>query len=131
VLVRRDEEPGGAACGVENGLVLLRVNDLYDEVDDVPGRAKLPGVALRAEDAQQVLERVAKPFAGTVASYSISFNTGESGYLHATEGTITITFPEGTHVPSSMSNITVNGTPANATSSGRSVSIVTPVIIQN
>ena len=61
VLVGRDEEPGRAACRVEHHVVLLRVHDGDDEVDDVPRRAELPGVPLGAEDGEQVLERVAQP----------------------------------------------------------------------
>ena len=66
VLVGRDQEAGGAAGGVEHGLVLLRVDDLDDEVDDVARRAELAGVALRAEDGEQILEGVAEPLAVVV-----------------------------------------------------------------
>ena len=60
VLVGGDQEAGGAAGGIENGFVQLRVHDLHDEVDDVARRAELPGVALGAHDGQQVLEGVAQ-----------------------------------------------------------------------
>ncbi len=60
VLVRRYEEPGGAARGVQHNLVLLRVHHLDDKVDDVARGAELSGVALRAQDGQQVLKGVAQ-----------------------------------------------------------------------
>ena len=46
MLVGGDEEPGGAAGGVEDHLVLLRIDDFDYEVDDVAGSTELPGVAL-------------------------------------------------------------------------------------
>ena len=49
VFVGRDEEAGGAASGVEDGFVFLRVEEVDDEVDDVAGRAELAGVALGAQ----------------------------------------------------------------------------------
>ena len=67
VLVGGDEEAGGAAGGVEDGLVLLRVDDRDDEVDDVARGAELAGIALRAEDGEQVLEGVAEALAVVVA----------------------------------------------------------------
>ncbi len=49
VLVGRDQESGGAAGGVEHGLVLLRVHHLDDEINDVARSAELAGIALGAE----------------------------------------------------------------------------------
>ena len=46
VLVGGDEKPGGAAGGVEDHLVFLRINNRDYEVDDVSGSTELPGVAL-------------------------------------------------------------------------------------
>ena len=67
VLPGRDQEPRGAAGRVEHGLVLFRIDDGDDEVDDVPGCAELPGVALGPEHGQQVLEGVAEAL-GVVVS---------------------------------------------------------------
>ena len=60
VLPGGDEEARRAAGGVEHALVLLRIEHGHDEVDEVAGRAELPGVALRAHDGEQVLEGVAE-----------------------------------------------------------------------
>lgn len=62
VPVGRDEEPGGAAGGVEDGFVLLGPDDGDHEVDDVAGGAELAGVALGAHDGEEVLESVAEVF---------------------------------------------------------------------
>ena len=62
MLAGGDEEPAGAAGRVEDGFILLRVDGLDDEVDDVAGRAELPGVALRPHHGEQILERVAQRF---------------------------------------------------------------------
>ena len=48
VLVGGDEEAGGAAGGVEDGLALLRGDDFDHEIDDVARGAELAGIALRA-----------------------------------------------------------------------------------
>jgi len=69
------------------------------------------------------------------SSYTISFSVADpGGGLTADVGTITITFPFNTLVPTSItpSNITVNGTPANVAStnpSNRSITITTPTTI--
>ena len=63
VLVRRNQEPSRAAGRIENSLVFLGVNDGDHEVDDMARRAKLPGVALRAEDREQIFKGVAQPLA--------------------------------------------------------------------
>ena len=47
--------------------MLLGVNDGHNEVEDVPWSAKLPGVALRAEHGQQILEGIAQTFGVVVA----------------------------------------------------------------
>ncbi|OQB85486.1 MAG: hypothetical protein BWX86_02813 [Verrucomicrobia bacterium ADurb.Bin122] len=60
VFVGGDEEAGGAAGGVEDGLALLRGDELDDEIDDVARGAELAGVALGAEDGEQVFEGVAE-----------------------------------------------------------------------
>ena len=67
VLVGGDEEPGGAAGGVEDGLVLLRGENLDHEIDDVARGAELPGITLTAKDAEQILEGVAQALAVVVA----------------------------------------------------------------
>ena len=66
VLVGGDEEAGGAAGGVEDGLVLLRVDDRDDEINDVARGAELAGIALRAEHGEQILEGVAEALAVVV-----------------------------------------------------------------
>ena len=53
--------PAVPQAGVENPLILLGIYDRNYEVDDVPRGSELPGVSLRSEDGQQVLERVAEP----------------------------------------------------------------------
>src|SRR5262249_44547298 len=60
VFVGRDQESGGAAGGIEDRFIFLGGNDGDDEVDDVARRAELPGVALRAEHAEEILEGVAE-----------------------------------------------------------------------
>jgi hypothetical protein len=67
VLVGGNQEPGGAAGGVEDGFVFLRGEDFDHEVDDVARGAELAGIALTAEDAEQILEGVAEAFAVVVA----------------------------------------------------------------
>ena len=69
VLVGGDEEAGRAAGGVEHGLVFLRVDDGHDEIDDVARGAELPGIALRAEHGEQILEGVAEPLAVVVGEF--------------------------------------------------------------
>ena len=80
VLVRRHQEPGGAAGRVENGFVLLRVQDGDDEVDDVARGAELPGVALRAEDGQQVFEGVAQALGMVVGEGVDDLEEGAQGF---------------------------------------------------
>jgi len=55
----------------------------------------------------------------TAAQYTIQFSVGASGQLAQNSGTITIAFPSGTDVPSSIStsNVTVNSVAAYAVSS--------------
>ncbi len=60
VLPGRDQEAGGATGRVEHGLVLLRVEHFYDEINDVARGAELPGITLRAEHREQVFEGVAQ-----------------------------------------------------------------------
>ena len=79
VLVRRDEEPGGAAGRVEDAFVFLRVDDRNDEVDDMARGAELPGVALRAEHGEQVLEGVAQPFGVVVGELVDDLEEGAQG----------------------------------------------------
>ena len=61
VLVGGDEEAAGAAGRVEHGVVLVRVHNRHDKVDDVARGAELAGVALRIHDREQILEGVAQP----------------------------------------------------------------------
>ena len=68
----RNEKARRAASGIKDSLVLFRVHHGDDEINDVARRAELPGVALGAEDGQQVFEGVAEPFAVVV---------GEACYL--------------------------------------------------
>ena len=60
MFVGGDEKSGGAAGGIEHGLVLLRVDDGHDEVDDMPRGAELSRVSLGAEDGEQIFEGVAE-----------------------------------------------------------------------
>ena len=76
VLVGGDEEPGGAAGGVEDGLVLLRGEDLDHEINDVARGAELTGIALGAEDAEEILEGVAEALAVVVAELVADFEEG-------------------------------------------------------
>ena len=61
MLVRGDEETRRPAGRVKHNILLLRVHDRHDEVDDMPRRAKLPRVALRIHHRKQILERVPQP----------------------------------------------------------------------
>ncbi len=63
MFVSGNEKACGATSGIKNRVGLLRVNDTDDEVDDVPRRTKLSGIALAAENRKQVFKRVAEPFA--------------------------------------------------------------------
>ena len=67
VFISGDQESGGAAGGVEDGLVLLRGHDFHHEINDVAWSAKLTGIALTAEDAEEILEGVAEALAVVVA----------------------------------------------------------------
>ena len=67
VLVGGDEESGSAARGVEDGLALLRGGDFDHEINDVTRGAELPGIALRTEDGEQILEGVTEALAVVVA----------------------------------------------------------------
>ena len=67
VLVGGDEEAGGAAGGVEDGFVFLRGENLDHEINDVARGAELACIALRSEDAEEILEGVAETFAVVVA----------------------------------------------------------------
>ncbi|MNP25700.1 hypothetical protein D3C76_1185180 [compost metagenome] len=50
VLPGRDQEAGGATGWVEYALVLPRIDDPHDEVDDVSRCAELASVALTAQN---------------------------------------------------------------------------------
>jgi len=76
VLVGGDEEPGGAAGGVEDGFVLLGLQDLDHEVDDVARGAELPGIALAAEHGEQVFKGIAEALAVVVAELVDDFQEG-------------------------------------------------------
>ena len=69
VFIGGDKEAGGAAGGVEDGLVFLGGEDLDHEVDDVARGAELAGVALGAKDGEQILEGVAEALAVVVAEF--------------------------------------------------------------
>ena len=55
-----DEETGGAAGRVQDGVGLLRVDHGHHEVNDVARGAELSGVALAAQHAEQILKRIAQ-----------------------------------------------------------------------
>ncbi len=61
---------------VEDGLAFLRGEDLDHKVNDVARGAKLPGIALRTEDAKQILKGIAEPFAVIVAELVDDFEEG-------------------------------------------------------
>lgn len=56
VLIGGDEEARSAAGRVEDGLRLLRIEDRDDKINDVAWGAELTGIALRAEDGEEILE---------------------------------------------------------------------------
>lgn len=66
VLVGRNKETSSTAGGVENGLGFLRGDDLDHEIDDMARGAELPGIALTAQDAEEILEGVAEALAVVV-----------------------------------------------------------------
>jgi len=76
VLVGGDEETGGAAGGIEDDVAFLRGEDFYDKINDVARGAELAGVALRAEDAEEILEGVAEAFAVVVAELIYDLEEG-------------------------------------------------------
>lgn len=73
--------------------------------------------------------------ANATAQYTLAYNVGSSGALTAGSSTITVTFPDNTVIPASItaSNITVNGTPVSAAvttnPSLRTVLLTTPVSV--
>jgi hypothetical protein len=70
--------------------------------------------------------------AGESASYTIGFNVGSAGFLTANVDNIMIAFPALTTVPDGiLSGVTVNGTTAFASASNDTVTITTPVTINN
>jgi trimeric autotransporter adhesin len=70
--------------------------------------------------------------ASETAAYTIGFNVGASGYLESSVGTITVTFPSGTTVPSgTVTGASVNGTSASASGSGQAITLTTPVTVEN
>ena len=79
MLVGGDQESGGAAGRVKHGLVLLRVDDLDHEIDDVARRAELPGIALRAQHGEQVLERIAQALGVVVLELVDDLEKGAQG----------------------------------------------------
>ena len=79
MLVGGNEEPGGAAGGIEDGILLLRVDDIHDEIDDMTRGAELSGVSLRAEDREEVLEGVAQPLGVVVFELVDDFEEGAQG----------------------------------------------------
>ena len=80
MLPGRDQEPGGAAGRVEDGFVLLRVDDRDHEINDVARGAELSGIALGAEHGKQILEGVAEPFAVVVAELVDDLEEGAQGF---------------------------------------------------
>ena len=66
VLISRHQETSSPAGRVNDDLVLLRVDDLHDEIDDVPRSAELASVGLRLGGLQQVLVGVAQLLAVVV-----------------------------------------------------------------
>ncbi len=80
VFVGGDEESGGAAGGVEDGFVFFGVEDFDDEVDDVARGAELAGVALGAEDGEEVFEGVAEAFGVVVGEFVDRFEEGFEGF---------------------------------------------------
>ena len=67
MLVGGDEETGGAASRIEDDVAFFRVDDLNHEINDVARGAELAGIALRAEDREEILESVAEALAVVVA----------------------------------------------------------------
>ena len=66
------------------------------------------------------------------AEYRIVFSVGTSGLLTANQSTISIKFPSGTTVPSgNVVNVAVNDVAAIAVASGDTVTVTTPVTIDN
>lgn len=61
----------------------------------------------------------------TLSDYTIRFNTGSNGRLKAGSSTISVFFPTGTTVPTSISG-TLNGTAITAASSGQTATLTVP-----
>ena len=66
MLEGRNEKARRAAGGIEDGLILLRVHDSNNEINNVARSSELSGIALRAENGKQVFKGVAEPFAVVV-----------------------------------------------------------------
>ena len=79
VLEGGDEKADGAAGGVEDGLPLLRIDDADDEINDVARGAELAGIALGAEDEEQILEGIAEALAVVVAELVDDLEEGLEG----------------------------------------------------
>ena len=60
MFVGRDQKAGSAAGRIKYGLILLRVNDADDKVDDVARRTKLSGIPLTAEDREKILKGISQ-----------------------------------------------------------------------
>jgi hypothetical protein len=70
--------------------------------------------------------------AAEAASYTLGFYVGASGSLAANDGTIVVAFPSATTVPTgAISGVQVNGTPATASANLDTVTITTPINIDN
>ncbi len=66
------------------------------------------------------------------ASYTLGFYVGSSGSLTANEGTIVIAFPTATTIPTgALSGVQVNGTSATASANQDTITVTTPVNIDN
>ena len=71
--IRRNQKPGGATSGIEDDFAFFWSHHLDHEIDDVARGAELPGVPLRAEDGEQILEGIAEAFAVVVGEFVDDF----------------------------------------------------------
>ena len=80
MLERRNKKARRAAGGIEDGFVLLRVHHSDDKVNNVARRAELPGIALGAENGQQVFKGVTQTFAVVIGETGDFFQEEVEGF---------------------------------------------------
>ncbi|MDZ7269160.1 MAG: T9SS type A sorting domain-containing protein [candidate division KSB1 bacterium] len=124
-----------AAAGVINPAAGNHTLSVFTSRQDSP--ANSPAYAITTQPPVVVGNVTVNPtIAGEVAGYTIPITLGAYGGLTGGSGTITVTWPEGTSVPGSIStgSVTVNGVNAAAVSSNsttRQATVTVPNTLAN